>query len=283
MLKYLREYRFYITLFLFILIPIIAIDTASRSPREYRAHDRAILWITSPIQIAVSWTLEVAVDAYQGYIHLWNTRKINNQLFEENRKLQSTVAQLKETQNENERLKNILDFKEKLSLKTVVARVIAKDISTEFRSVRINRGESAGIQKGMAVITHEGVVGRVWRTTESNADIVTILDLLSAIDALNERSRARGVVEGLTEELCQLKFALRTDDIQVGDLLISSGLAGIFPRGVNVGTVTKVNKKTFGISQEVEVKPSVDFTKLEEVMVVTEQKLTVIEKGSPSL
>ena len=278
MIKYLKEYRFYITLFLFLLIPVIALDTTTRAPRDYRFYDRVILAITAPIQTAISWTLEQTVDVYQGYLYLWNVKTQNTRLFEENRKLLGQIASLKEAQNENTRLREILNFQEKLKLETIVARVIAKDVSTEFRAVRINRGEDAGIKKGMAVITYEGVVGRVMRTTASTADVVTILDLLSAVDGVIERSRARGVVEGLTDELCQLKFTLRTDDIQVGDLLLSSGLGGIYPRGVAVGTVSRVKKKQFGISQEVEVKPTVDFTKLEEVMIVADQRVEVLER-----
>jgi rod shape-determining protein MreC len=278
MIKYLKEYRFYITLFLFLLIPVMALDTSTRAPREYRFYDRAILFITAPIQTAISWTLEKSVDAYEGYIYLWHTRQTNSELFEENRVLLKTISALKESENENKRLRELLQFREQMRLESVLARVIATDVSTEFRAVRINRGENAGIKKGMSVITHEGVVGRVLRTSATTADVVTILDLLSAVDTMIERSRARGVVEGLTEEFCSMKFTLRTDDIQVGDLLISSGLGGIFPKGVPVGVVAKVNKKQFGISQEVEVRPSVNFHKLEEVMVVTHQKAEVIEK-----
>lgn len=278
MIKYLKEYRFYITLFLFLLIPVIALDTTSRAPRDYRFYDRVILAITAPIQTAISWTLEQTVDVYQGYVYLWNVKTQNTRLFEENRKLLGQIASLKEAQNENARLRELLNFQEKMKLETIVARVIAKDVSTEFRAVRLNRGESAGIRKGMAVITYEGVVGRVMRTTASTADVVTILDLLSAVDGVIERSRARGVVEGLTDELCQLKFTLRTDDIQVGDVLLSSGLGGVYPRGVSIGTVLRVKKKQFGITQDVEVKPSVDFTKLDEVMVVTDQRVEVLER-----
>jgi len=278
MIKYLKEYRFYITLFLFLLIPVIALDTSTRAPRDYRFYDRVILTLTSPIQMAISWTIEQAVDISEGYVYLWNVRGQNTRLFEENRKLLGQIAGLKEAQNENIRLREILNFQEKMKLESVIARVIAKDVSTEFRAVRLNRGENAGIKKGMAVITYEGVVGRVLRTTATTADVVTILDLLSAVDAVGERSRARGVVEGLTDELCQMKFTLRTDDIQAGDFLLSSGLGGIYPRGVAVGTVSKVKKKQFGISQEIEVKPAVDFTKLDEVMVVLDQKVEVIER-----
>lgn len=268
MIKYLKQYRFYIVLFLFILVPVIAIDTSTRAPRDYRFYDRVIVGITSPIQSTVSWCLEQIVSGFQNYLYLFHTHRDNMALLEENRRLLNTIANLRETQQENIRLRRLLQFEEKFNIQGVVARVVAKDVSTEFRSIRINRGESSGIRKSMAVVTNEGIVGRILRTTPNTSDVVTIVDLVSAVDAVVERSRARGIVEGLTDDICQLKFALRTDDIQPGDVLISSGLGGIFPKGVMVGTVSQVNRKPYGITQEVDVRPSVDFSKLEEVMVV---------------
>ena len=273
MLKYLREYRFQITLFLFVLLPIIAIDTSTRAPRDYRFYDRWIVGLTSPIQSGLQWALDHGVSAFQNYVYLWNTRKENLRLIETNRRLVNEVGQLRETGQENVRLRTLLDFREKLRLQTVTARVIAKDASTEFRAIRLNRGESSGVFKDMAVVTAEGVVGRVLWTTAGTADVVTVVDTLSAIDAIDERSRARGIIEGMTEDLCQLRFALRTDDIAPGDLLISSGLGGIFPKGVAVGRVSKVTRKPYGITQEIEVKPAVDLTKLEEVLVIVKQEL----------
>jgi len=276
MIKYLKEYRFYVSLFLFLLIPVIAIDTSTRAPRDYRLYDRMILGITAPIQAGISWTLDQVVSGYQNYLYLWNVRQDNVALVSENRKLLNQIGVLREGQQENSRLRNLLSFREKFTLETVVARVIAKDVSTEFRAIRINRGETAGIHKNMAVVTQEGTVGRVLRTTANTADVVTILDLLSSVDSIIERSRARGAVEGMTDEICQMRFVLRTDDIQVGDLLVSSGLGGIFPKGIPVGTVAKVRKKPYGISQDVEVHPSVDFSRLEEVMVVTRSESEAI-------
>ncbi len=268
MIKYLKQYQFYITLFLFILIPVIAIDTSTRSPRDYRFYDRGIISLTSPVQGSLTWTLEKIASGFENYIYLWHTHQDNLALLDENRKLLNSIANLREIQQENIRLKRLLQFEETFKLETVVARVIAKDVSSEFRSIRINRGEDSGIKRNMAVLTDEGIVGRVLRTTPKTSDIVTVLDLYSAVDAIVERSRARGVIEGLTDDTCQLKYALRTDDIKPGDFLISSGLGGIFPKGVPVGTVSKVNRQPYGITQEVEVKPSVDFSKLEEVLVV---------------
>jgi rod shape-determining protein MreC len=279
MLKYIKEYRFYIFLLAFLLIPVVAIDTSTRSPRDYRFHDRVIVFITSPIQALISGTLDELAGFFQNYVFLWNTRRDHLQIIEENRKLLGTIAQLQEAQHENSRLRRLIRFQEEFKLETVVARVVARDVSSEFRALRINRGETSGIRKDMAVVTNEGVVGRVLRTTASTSDVVTVLDLLSAVDSFVARSRARGVVTGRTESVCQLKYALRTDDIEPGDVLISSGLGGIFPKGIPVGTVSRVDRKAYGISQDVEVRPSVDFSRLEEVLVVTHaESIPLIEK-----
>jgi rod shape-determining protein MreC len=269
MLKLIKQYRFYLILLLFLLIPLLSIDTVNRSPRDYRAYDRIALAITTPFEIAIHWTLDSVFGIYQNYLSLWNTRNENRSLIDENRKLVNTILNLRELEQENVRLRDLLQFRETYKIDTVLARIIAKDVSAEFRTLRINRGSSSGIEPNMAVINAEGVVGRILRVSEDTSDVVSILDPLSAIDSYILRSRVRGIVEGLTETLCQLKFALRVDDIQPGDILLSSGLGGNFPKGVPVGTVIKVTRKSYGITQKVEVKPSVDFAKVEEVLVVT--------------
>jgi rod shape-determining protein MreC len=268
MLKLVSQYRFYLFLLLFLLIPLLSIDSTHRSPRDYRFYDKIALAVTTPFQVAIHWTLDNAVHFYENYIALWKTRVENQNLLDENRKLVNTIINLRELEQENLRLRDLLQFKENFKLETVVARMIAKDVSSEFRSIRINRGKADGLEPNMAVINAEGVIGRVLRVAENTADVVTLLDPLSAVDSYIMRSRARGIVEGLTDSLCQLKFALRVDDIQPGDILLSSGLGGNFPKGVPVGTVIKVTRKSYGITQKVEVKPSVDFSKIEEVLIV---------------
>lgn len=268
MIKYLKEYRFYIILFFFILIPVVAIDTSTRAPRDYHLHDRVIVAVTSPIQGVISWSLEQLASGFNNYIYLFHTRRDNLELVDENRRLQNLIANLRETEQENIRLRRLLQFEEQYKLDSIVGRVIAKDVSTDFRAIRINRGERSGVKRNMAVLSNEGIVGRVLRTTATTADVVTMLDLLSAVDAVDERSRAHGVIEGFTEDTAEMRYTVRTDDIQPGDILVSSGLGGIFPKNIPVGVVSKVDRKQFGITQKVEVKPSVDFSKIEEVIVV---------------
>lgn len=273
MLRYIREYRFYIILFLFILVPILVIDTTNRAPTQYNWIDRAVVTISTPIQIALNWSLDKVVSGFQNYAFLWHVKRENLELQELNRRLLGEIVSLKEVQSENDRLRKLLDFGTEAKYQFIGAQVVAKDVSTDFRAVRINRGSDHGVKKDMAVVTHEGVVGRVLRTTNRTADVLTVLDFLSAVPALNSRSRTQGIVEGLTDELCQIKFTLRTDDVQKGDLFVTSGLGGVFPKGQPVGTVVEVKRKPYGITQYIELKPAVDFYKIEEVLVLTDSAL----------
>lgn len=268
MLKLIREYRFYCTIALLIFIPILSLNTSSKAESDFNLIDRAIVFVTAPIQSAITLTIDHAARFLQNYVFLINTRRDFSNVVEENRKLLNTIHNFKEMEVESKRLRALLQFQEKVEDKKITAQVIAKDVSTEFRSIRINKGSNAGIQRGMAVVTHEGVVGKILRVTAEYSDVITMLDNLSSIDAIVQRSRARGVLEGATDASCILRYALRTDDIEMGDVIVSSGLDGVYPKGLMMGTVTAVKKETFGVTQYVEVKPSVDFSKLEEVLVI---------------
>lgn len=271
MFKLIKEYRFYCTIAAFVLIPILSLNTSNKAPGDFNILDKGVVFITAPLQTLISFTIDKTAFFLQNYLFLINVRKDLSTVVEENRRLLNTIHNYKEMEAENKRLHALLQFQYKVEEKKLTAQVIAKDVSSEFRSIRINKGAAAGIHKGMAVVTHEGVVGRILRTTEDYADVLSILDNLSAVDAIVQRSRARGILEGATDYSCILRYVLRTDDIEAGDTVITSGLDGVFPKGLLLGTVTKVNRKSYGISQDVELKPSVDFSKLEEVLVILKQ------------
>lgn len=268
MLKLIKEYRFYCSIALLVFIPILSLNTSNKAEADFTFFDRAIVFVTAPVQTVITFTIDKTARFMQNYVFLVNTKRDFSAVVEENRKLLNTIHNYKEMEAENRRLRSLLQFQDKVEEKKIIAQVIAKDVSAEFRSIRINKGSSAGIQRGMAVVTHEGVVGKILRTTAEYSDVITQLDNLSAIDAIVQRSRARGIIEGATDFSCILRHALRTDDIEVGDTVVSSGLDGIYPKGLSLGTVIKVTKKSYGVTQDVEVRPTVDFSKLEEVMVI---------------
>jgi rod shape-determining protein MreC len=268
-----KEYRHYLATLVLVIVPVIALNAGGKSPANFHWFDRAAVAISAPVQSGIRWTIETSWDALQSYLLLLNTQENNHALALENRKLLNEIASFQEVAKENDRLKALVEFNAPLEGKKVVAQVIAQDVNPEFRTIRINKGTRQGVEVGMAVVSLEGIVGRVIRAGRDFADVLSLLDSSSAIDSLVQRNRVRGVVEGLGGQSLAMKYLRRTDDVQEGDLIVSSGIGGLFPKGLTIGKVTSVKKKNFGISQTVELTPAADFNRLEEVTVIDPPKM----------
>jgi len=263
-----KEYRHYVFAVILTVLPLIALNAGDKKPADLFWYDKAVLRITSPMQNLLSWGIGSAWESIQNYFLLLETKKNNIVLTNENRKLLNELASFHEVVLENKRLRKLVGFSEAIPGKKVTAQIIAHDIFSEFRSIRLNKGSRHGVTKGMAVVTHEGIVGRVFRVDKNYSDVLTLLDSSSAIDSIIQRNRSRGIVEGLTQNLLSMKYIPRTENIHVDDIVLSSGIGALFPKGVPIGRVTKVKKKNYGITQTVEVFPSVNFSKLEEVTII---------------
>lgn len=183
------------------------------------------------------------------------------------KQLEQDAARLGEVEHENARLRELLDFRQTVRGEVVGARVIGRDAGTLARTVVIDRGERDGLARGAAVFVPGGVVGRVFQTAPHAARVLLVSDHNSGLDAIVQRTRARGIIEGSVDGGCVLKFVKRTEDVQVGDLVVTSGGDGIFPAGLPVGHVTAVDKKGKGLFQIAEVTPSADLDDLDEVLV----------------
>jgi rod shape-determining protein MreC len=185
----------------------------------------------------------------------------------ESRRLRAELAGVEELQRENARLRRLLGFAEEQSRRNVAARVIAEDATSWFRTIEINRGYEDGVTEGLPVVDAAGLIGRVVRSTAHAARVLLITDASSAVAVLVQDQRIRGVCRGQGGTLA-LDFALVQDEIQVGDGVVTSGLGGVFPKGLVVGYVRSVRREQFGLFQTVEVESAVDFEHLEEVLVV---------------
>lgn len=202
------------------------------------------------------------------YFDLIDIKKQNKDLLQQNTEYRAQLNELTELKLENERLNKLLNFKQKTNMELLTAKVIGKDLIPEHHTITINRGSHQGIEEGMAAITVGGAVGYVYSTEMFTSQIILLTDRYAAIDAIVQRSRARGIVEGYTSELTQLSYLKRGDDVKEGDLIVTSGLDNIFPKGFPIGTVVKVEKSDYDVSQNVEVKPIVNPSNLEELFVV---------------
>jgi rod shape-determining protein MreC len=263
-----RKTLLIVGLILLLAANVIGLTLSGRSRDADWGLGQVGLALVAPFQAVVSYSLRWAGDVWRHYFVLVNTARENDHLKKELARAWAHNDRLTETVQENRRLRRLLDFQQAVGLDVLPAEVIGKDPSPWFRSVIIDKGRLSGVRKGQPVVTAQGIAGQVAEVAERYAKVLLIIDQNTAVDTLVQRSRARGLVTGTSDERCIFKYVVRQDDVQVGDVLISSGLDGVFPKGLKVGSVSAVEKAGADIFQEVMVAPSVDFATLEEVLVI---------------
>jgi rod shape-determining protein MreC len=202
------------------------------------------------------------------YLNLVETNRKNQKLEKELAELKAQLGALTELKLENERFSRLLDFKQKANMNLLGARIIGRDLLTEYDTVTIDRGEDHGVKKGMGVITIAGVVGYAIEVEAKISKILLITDRYAVVDGVVQRSRARGIVQGQSKDSCVLTFLKRSDDVQEGDTVVTSGIDNYFPKGFPIGEVTDVKKDEYGLGQEVTLQPVVNAANLEEVFVI---------------
>lgn len=263
-----RKYIWYLLAGAGVLVALIVFSLNVPRQREANFVERAVLAVTAPLLkpvYAVSGMLE---DAWDSYINLVNVRRENLRLHEEIRQLNARVMEGSEAHQKSRRLEQLLQMKESVKATTLGASVIGEDISPWFRTLVIDRGAGSGVRQGMAVVAADGVVGQVVKVAPNSARVLLLTDHSSGIAATIQRSRARGVVKGKGEGLCSLDFTTREEDVKVGDQVVTSGIGGVFLKGLPIGEVTMVKRGEYGIFQTVSIRPSVNIAHLEEVLVV---------------
>ena len=233
-------------------------------------YQSALIETFAPIQRGTTSLKESIVKIVDHYFLIVNTSKQNVKLKAKVEELQNDLFVMSEVQKENERLKRLLEFGKEIPKRKVLAKIVAWDSSSEFRVLRINKGSNDNIKKKDPVITINGVVGYIYRVTPNYSDILTILDQNNRADAIVARTRSHGIVEGISKDKCILKYVARTEQVELGDEVITAGLGTIYPKGLKIGRITKIDKENFGITQSIEITPSVNFNKLEEVVVFTQ-------------
>ena len=272
-LFFLRRHHLLIFIIALLFSALVLMSLRVKQRRGVDFFDAFWLELCSPFQKAATFVIKAAQGVLHRYVFLVHLEKENVILKKRMAELQEENHQLKEAALANERLRKLLQFREKVSTSMVGAEVIGRDPSSWFKSVAINKGEGDGVKKGMAVISPEGVIGQILKTSPHYSIVLLITDYNSAIDGIIQRTRGKAIVEGRGENRCQLKYLLRTEEVVMGDVVVTSGLGGNFPKGLMVGEIRKVEKEGHGIFQYAELVPSVDLTKLEEVFVITESLL----------
>lgn len=255
-----------------VILPLIAINMQRKSEEE--------LWFTRPFTLAGAVMQRGFASFSSGvrgttamYLDLLGVKRQNQELKKQLAELNAQLGAMTELKLENERLGQLLGFKQASKMNLLAARVIGRDLLPDHNTITVDRGLIHGVKKNMAALTIGGVVGYTFRVENESSQILLLTDHYAVIDAIVQRSRARGMVEGLGRTNTRfsnatLKYLKRSDDVKPGDLIVTSGLSNLFPKGFPIGTVTSIDKSRYGMTQEVDVKPAVEPLNLEEIFVV---------------
>ena len=273
-MNYFQTIRDAAILLALVVIPAIFLRANLRDPSELSWLDRALLQVSGPVQYVAEWSADGATSVIEDYVYLVDVKSDNDHLRAENDRLRREMRALRADAQRIAQLESLLGLRERIATETRTGRVIAKDISPSFRVVRlwVDEGEQAGLQAGMPVVANEGLVGQIRRVSGRFADVLLTIDPESHVDVVVGETRARGRLEGLgrrSRYRCRIQFDRPNDQVAVGDEVFTSGLGKKFPASILVGYISKISDQEFGLHQEGEVTPSVDFTRLDEVLILT--------------
>lgn len=223
--------------------------------------------VFAEVQRGISAGLSSVRRVWSGYAGLRHVKSENVALTRQLEVAQVALQQQRALADRTRNLERLLDLRDRSNLNTVAAEIIAGGATPDFRTLTIDKGTRDGVSADMSVIAPTGVVGRVVMPSTRAAKVQLLIDRNAAAGALVERSRAQGVITGGGDDRLRLDYVSEVADVMVGDLVVTSGIDGIYPKGYVIGQVESV-ERSGGAYKKITVKPAVDFTSLEEVLVV---------------
>lgn len=255
-------------------LPFFFLSANLKKNAPMNALDRTLLQVSAPIQFVATRAASGVGSIIQEYVWLVEVGRDNDRLRAENARLREQNHAMQSDIAENRNLRRMLQLREEVRGSLLSAQVIAKTINPYFRVDRlsVDRGDESHVRQGMPVLTPEGLVGEVKRSSAGFSDVLLVADRDSAIDVVVERTGARGILKGtgaVDNYSCRIEHMEREDDVNAGDVVVTSGVGNRFPAAIVVGVIAKVSKPESGLYQDAVVTPAVDFSRLREVMVMT--------------
>ena len=258
---------------LLLALPFFVLNANLREPGRDNFYDGPILELSAPIQSLAASVARAVSDFFDDYVYLVEVREENDRLRARLARLDQEHEQLTDEALENRRLRSLLSLRERVGGQVIAATVIGRDVSPFFRVTRVevDRGERDHVREGMPVVSSRGLVGQIRRTWGRYSDVLLAVDAGSAVDVIVQRTGSRGMLRGTGEDdryMSRIEYLGRDDEVRVGDLVHTSGLGQRFPASILVGRITRIVRADSGMFQEVEVAPAVDFSTLDEVLVL---------------
>jgi len=267
-----RKYYTVTAVVVFVVVSLIIFSLNFKSPEKISFFRRVVLEAVVPLECAVDSVFSSVVGAWERYVLLVGLESKNRELEAEIVSLARDVSDYREISLDCARLRKLMNMKNDFNFPTVAARVVGRNKSSVFKTVLINKGTADGIKAGFPVMGTGGVAGRIMETSRNASKVLLLVDYNSNIDVFIQRNRCQGVLRGCGSSGGELRYVQRSEEVKPGDVVVSSGLAGVFPRGLLIGTVAVVEKGEAGLFQRIMVHPATDIARLEEVLVILRGK-----------
>lgn len=233
--------------------------------------ERSVMTIFSPVPRTVNWIGEATSDLYHGYLDMRGEVQANVELRRKVAELTQQNLRLQQSSGELARMRSILAYSEQFNMPTILAQVIMLDNTGRFNAVILDRGSEDGVEVNDPVVSPDGLVGRVVLTTADMSKVQLITDTNATVGAVIERTRRQGVVRG-NGVGAQMLYVPNLTDVKQHDIITTAGIDGVYPKGIPIGRVAKVEegKELFKL---IVVQPAIDFGNLEDVMIIHTKKI----------
>ncbi len=265
----LKNYKTIIFVVIIMAVVLIVLSYNLKQRSSAGLITKVVLEVAAPVQNVLNASVKSVGDAWDRYLFLVGMEEENRNLKKKIDDMKSQLILYQEGYLEAQRLRNLLALNDAYNFNFVTARVIGREQVALSKTILINKGTADGLKAGMPVMAAPGLVGRVIDASWHAAKVLPLIDENSNIDAIVQRNRTQGIIRGAGSRGCVLRYISKIQDVKEGDIIISSGIGGVFPKGMMIGQVNHVDRQEAGLFLRINVTPSIDFSKLEEVSVVT--------------
>lgn len=265
---FLRNYKTVIFIVVLLFISLIMLSYNLKHETDKGFFRKIVLEAAAPVQKVLSVSVKSVSDAWMRYIFLVGLEEENKILKKKINELKTELILYQEGYLEAQRLRKLLSLRDNYNYHFVSARVIGREQAALSKTILINKGTVHGLKTGMPVIAPPGLTGRLIDVSWHASKVLLLIDESSNIDAIVQRTRTQGIVCGAGSRGCILKYISKTQDVKKGDVIVSSGIGVVFPKGLLIGIVSHVDQQNSGLFWTINVAPFVDFSKLEEVLVL---------------
>jgi rod shape-determining protein MreC len=267
----LTERKPYLLLLILLTFNLGLMSSRIKSAGQRSLLEDAVVGLMSPFLKAADWAGQGVSGTWRAYVGLRGVERENRRLREQVDTLALKAQAAEESRQELTRLRELLELRESVPWTTVPARVIARGTEGSARIVTLDRGSRDGVRLNQPVLTPRGVVGRVIEAAPGASKVQTVLDPNSGVAGLIQRTRVQGMVVGAGDRGCRMEYVSELSNVEVGDVVVTSGLDQIYPKGYTIGIVASIGEGE-GLTKLVELRPEVDFRRLEEVLVVLKEE-----------